>query len=77
MASSDKRTKFTKSDLKTKNDISSIDIVNSVQLLNPGENTLPTVDPAVAGQLFITGSTGMNLGDITGSGFAVLCVSQG
>tara|TARA_Y100000389_G_scaffold26851_1_gene23079 strand:- start:218 stop:451 length:234 start_codon:yes stop_codon:yes gene_type:complete len=52
-------------------------IIDSVQLLSPGENTLPTSDPAVAGDLFITGSTGANLGDITGSGFALLCVSQG
>jgi hypothetical protein len=53
------------------------DIVDSVQLLTPGENTLPTSDPAEPGALFITGSEGMNLGDITGSGFAILCVSQG
>ena len=52
-------------------------IIDSVQLLSPGENTLPTSDPAVAGDLFITGSAGANLGDITGSGFALLCVSQG
>jgi len=53
------------------------DIIDSVQFLTPGENTLPTADPASAGALFITGSDGMNLGSITGSGFAVLCVSQG
>jgi len=52
-------------------------IIDSVQLLSPGENTLPTSDPAVAGDLFITGSAGANLGNITGSGFALLCVSQG
>ena len=53
------------------------DIVDSVSLLTPGANVLPTSDPAAAGSLFITGSDGMNLGAITGSGFAVLCVSQG
>ena len=52
------------------------DIVDSFANLNGG-NTLPTADPASAGALFITGSDGMNLGGITGSGFAVLCVSQG
>jgi len=52
-------------------------IIDSVQLLSPGENTLPTSDPATAGDLFITGSAGANLGAITGSGFALLCVSQG
>tara|TARA_B100000963_G_scaffold352336_1_gene365364 strand:+ start:95 stop:325 length:231 start_codon:yes stop_codon:yes gene_type:complete len=53
------------------------DIVDSVQLLTPGTNTLPTSDPAEAGSLFITGSAGAFLGAITGSGFALLCVSQG
>ena len=53
------------------------DIVDSVQLLTPGVNTLPTSDPAEAGALFITGSVGAFLGEITGSGFALLCVSQG
>jgi hypothetical protein len=51
-------------------------INDSVANLNGG-NSLPTADPASVGALFITGSDGMNLGDITGSGFAVLCVSQG
>lgn len=53
------------------------DLVDSAQLTNPGVNHLPTSDPSEAGALFVTGSTGMNLGNITGSGFAVLCVSQG
>jgi len=52
-------------------------LIDNVQLLTPGTNTLPTSDPAEAGSLFITGSDGMNLGGVTGSGFAVLCVSQG
>jgi hypothetical protein len=68
---------FSKSDLKTLDHVNREDIINSALLLNPGENKLPTTDPAVAGKLFITGSDGMNLGGITGSGFAVLCVSQG
>jgi len=51
-------------------------IIDSAQL-KAGGNDLPTVDPASAGALFITGSDGMNLGNITGSGFAILCVSQG
>ena len=51
-------------------------LIDNVQL-REGSNDLPTSDPATAGSLFITGSDGMNLGDITGSGFAVLCVSQG
>ena len=51
-------------------------IIDSAQL-KAGNNDLPTADPAIAGALFITGSDGMNLGAITGSGFAVLCVSQG
>jgi len=51
-------------------------IIDSAQL-KAGNNDLPTSDPAVAGALFITGSVGMNLGEITGSGFAILCVSQG
>ena len=39
---------------------------------------IPTSDPGVSGQVFITGSTGMNLGGITGSGtFKILCVSAG
>ena len=50
-----------------------VDISGSVTSIGD----LPTADPAVAGQLFVTGSTGMNLGPVTGSGFAVLCVSQG
>jgi len=54
-----------------------LDFLDSAQLLTPGENTLPTSDPGTAGSLFITGSDGMNLGNITGSGFAILCVSQG
>ena len=66
----------TKNQLKTNNDITLIDVINSVQLLTPGENTLPQKDPASAGALFITGSDGMNLGPVTGSGFAVLCVSH-
>lgn len=54
------------------------DITDSVPLLTPGKNNhLPTSDPGVAGSLFVTGSGGMNLGSITGSGFAVFCVSQG
>ena len=77
MAVSDKKKIFTKSELKGRNDISSVDIINSVQLVAPGENVLPTSDPATAGSLFITGSDSMDLGSITGSGFAVLCVSQG
>ena len=52
-------------------------LIDNVQLLTPGTNTLPTSDPAAAGSLFITGSDGMGLGAITGSGFALLCVSQG
>ena len=52
------------------------DIIDSAQL-KQDDNNLPTSDPATAGSLFITGSDGMNLGGITGSGFAVLCVSQG
>ena len=51
-------------------------IIDSAQL-KAGNNDLPTSDPTSAGALFITGSDGMNLGGITGSGFAVLCVSQG
>jgi hypothetical protein len=51
-------------------------LIDNVQL-RQGANDLPTSDPTEAGSLFITGSDGMNLGDITGSGFAVLCVSQG
>jgi hypothetical protein len=77
MASQDKNKIFTKAELKSNNDITTTDIINSIQLLQPGENKLPITDPASAGQLFITGSDGMNLGGITGSGFAVLCVSQG
>ncbi len=51
-------------------------IIDSAQL-RAGNNDLPTSDPASAGALFITGSAGANLGEITGSGFALLCVSQG
>lgn len=51
-------------------------LIDNVQL-REGANDLPTSDPATAGSLFITGSDGMNLGAITGSGFAILCVSQG
>ena len=44
----------------------------------PNISQLPTADPGVSGQVFITGSTGMNLGGITGSGtFKILCVSAG
>jgi hypothetical protein len=44
----------------------------------PNISQLPTSDPGVSGQVFITGSTGMNLGGITGSGtFKILCVSAG
>ena len=53
------------------------DIVDSALLLQDGDNDLPTSDPETAGSLFLTGSAGMNLGSITGSGFAILCVSQG
>ena len=38
---------------------------------------LPTADPGVAGTFFVTGSTSMALGGITGSGFKILAVSQG
>ena len=38
---------------------------------------LPTSDPGVAGVLFVTVSTTMGLGEITGSGFKILGVSQG
>ena len=53
------------------------DLLDSALFLQDGDNDLPTSDPETAGSLFITGSEGMNLGAITGSGFAVLCVSQG
>jgi hypothetical protein len=39
--------------------------------------TLPTVDPAVAGALFTTGSTTATLGGITGSGCQLVMISQG
>ena len=65
------------SDLKQRTSRQYHDYVDSFLNRKPGENTLPTTDPAVAGELFITGSTGMDMGPITGSGFAVLCVSQG
>lgn len=53
------------------------DYVDSFLNKKPGENTLPTSDPGVAGEIFLTGSAGMDMGAITGSGFSVLCVSQG
>ena len=54
------------------------DLVDSVALLTPGSNVLPTSDPGEAGALFVTGSlTGANLGGITGSGAYLLMVSQG
>ena len=41
-------------------------------------NSLPTSDPGISGQVFTTGSTGMNLGGITGSGtFRIVCISGG
>ena len=40
-------------------------------------STLPSSDPATAGTVFVTGSAGMNLGSITGSGFSLLCISNG
>tara|TARA_B100000287_G_scaffold194153_1_gene183298 strand:- start:265 stop:492 length:228 start_codon:yes stop_codon:yes gene_type:complete len=57
-------------------------ILDSVLLQKPGENNLPTSDPGVAGDLFVTQSSGFQsaLGvnsSITGSGFSLLCVSQG
>ena len=74
-----KKTKRNLNDTLDNKSISPVfqDIVDSVQLLTPGENTLPTSDPGSAGSLFITGSAGMDLGAISGSGFAILCVSQG
>ena len=51
-------------------------LIDNAQL-RQGANDLPTSDPVAAGSLFITGSDGMGLGNITGSGFAILCVSQG
>lgn len=53
------------------------DLVDSVSLLNPGANVLPTSDPGEPGALFVTASEGFEFGSITGSGFAVFCVSQG
>ena len=53
------------------------DVVDSVSLLTPGSNVLPTSDPAEAGALFVTGAASMGLGSITGSGFKIFCVSQG
>jgi hypothetical protein len=53
------------------------DIVDSVALLTPGSNVLPTSDPGEAGALFVTASSGFNFGAVSGSGFAVFCVSQG
>ena len=38
---------------------------------------LPSSDPGVANQLFVTSSAGANLGGITGSGFSLLCISNG
>jgi hypothetical protein len=40
-------------------------------------NNLPTSDPGTAGFAFVTGSAGMSLGSITGSGFSLLCISNG
>jgi len=52
----------------------SLNVSGSSIIIKP----LPTADPGVNGKLFITGSTGMNLGGITGSGtFKILCVSAG
>ena len=53
------------------------DLIDSVSLLTPGVNILPTSDPEQAGALFVTESTSMGLGEVTGSGFKIFCVSQG
>jgi hypothetical protein len=66
------------SDLKQRTSRQYHDYVDSFLNRKPGENTLPTTDPGVAGEIFITASAGTeNLGDITGSGFSFLAVSQG
>jgi len=66
------------SDLSNKAGMNELrDIVDSVSLLTPGSNVLPTSDPGEAGALFVTGAASMGLGAITGSGFKIFCVSQG
>ena len=65
------------SNLKTKTSRQYHDYVDSFLNRKPGVNDLPTSDPGVAGELFITASAGNTFGPITGSGFSFLAVSQG